>query len=329
VAPIRVLITGAGGPSAISVWKSLAANHEVHMADMDPCAAGLYLVPEERRLMLPRGDDPRLVPALLDACARRGIDLLIPTVDAELAPVAGTRALFEASATHVALSPVESLRLCRDKNALLAKLDGVVPVPFSIVVTRDVIAGAHAFPYFAKPRLGAGSRGADRIDGPDDLARLPVDGSYLLQEFLPGDEFSVDVYVSQAGNVLAAVPRLRMKIDSGIAVAARTVHDPELSALGTRAALATGVRFAVNVQFRRSRDGVAKLLEINPRFPGTLPLTTAAGVDFPALLVADFAGEPLPAEPLPFREVMTVRYLTECVIDPEEWRRLCHPAPPG
>ena len=296
------------------------------MADMDPCAAGLYLVPEEQRTIVPRGDDPRLVPTLLDACAQRAIDLLIPTVDAELAPVADARAAFEAAATHVALSPAESLRLCRDKDVLLARLDGIVPVPSSIVVTSDVLAGARDFPYFAKPRLGAGSRGADRIDGPGDLARLPVDGSYLLQEFLPGEEYSVDVYVSRAGHVVAAVPRLRMKIDSGIAVAARTIHDPELSAIAARAALAAGVRFAVNVQFRRARDGVAKLLEINPRFPGTLPLTTAAGVDFPALLVADIGGDPLPEGPLPFREVMTVRYLTERVIDPQEWRRLCHPA---
>lgn len=299
------------------------------MADMDPCAAGLYLVPEERRLMVPRGDDPRLVTTLLDACARRTIDLLVPTVDAELVPVADARAAFEASATQVALSPAESLRLCRDKHALLARLDGVVPVPSSVVVTADVLAGARDFPYFAKPRLGAGSRGADRIDGTGDLARLPADGSYLLQEWLPGEEFSVDVYVSQSGHVVAAVPRVRMKIDSGIAVAARTVRDPELGALAVRAALATGVRFAVNVQFRRARDGVAKLLEINPRFPGTLPLTTAAGVDLPALLVADIVGEPLPAEPMPYREVMAVRYLTELIVDPEEWRRLCPLAPPG
>src|SRR6185369_2584662 len=61
---MRILITGAGGAAAISVWKSLSAEHELHMADMDPLATGLYLVPVERRLIIPRGDAPELVPAL-------------------------------------------------------------------------------------------------------------------------------------------------------------------------------------------------------------------------------------------------------------------------
>ena len=38
------------------------------MADMDPLAAGLYLVPPDRRLIIPRGDTPELVPALHKAC---------------------------------------------------------------------------------------------------------------------------------------------------------------------------------------------------------------------------------------------------------------------
>jgi carbamoyl-phosphate synthase large subunit len=41
---MRILITGAGGgAAAISVWKSLGADHELHMADIDPLATGLYL----------------------------------------------------------------------------------------------------------------------------------------------------------------------------------------------------------------------------------------------------------------------------------------------
>ena len=61
---MRILITGAGGAAAVSVWKSLSAEHELYMADIDPLAAGLYLVPPERLLIIPRGDAPELVPAL-------------------------------------------------------------------------------------------------------------------------------------------------------------------------------------------------------------------------------------------------------------------------
>ena len=77
-----------------------------------------------------------------------------------------------------------------------------------------------------------------------------------------------------------------------------------------------------NVQFREDAQGQPKLLEINPRFPGTLPLTDAAGINLPALLVAEMQGQKMPDELLPFNEVMTVRYLVEQVVEMAEWQAL-------
>jgi carbamoyl-phosphate synthase large subunit len=322
---MRILMTGAGGPSAISVWKSLSAQHEIHMADMDPCAAGLYLVAEDRRLLVPRGDAPELVPALLAACRARKIDLLLPTVDAEFVPLALARADFEALGVALPISPLDCLRVCRDKHELLARVKGIVPVPDYEPLTPEAAARVTSFPRFVKPRLGAGSRGAEKITRREDLDALPQDGSILVQEYLPGEEYSVDVYVRGDGRVIAAVPRERMKTDSGIAVTARTVDVPEVIESARRVAEAIGVRYVANVQFKRAADGIFKLLEVNPRFPGTLPLTTAAGVDMPKLLVDDVAGKKLPDGPLPFKEIMVVRYWTEHYVDPQEWVKLCRP----
>ena len=322
---MRILMTGAGGPSAISVWKSLSAQHEIHMADMDPCAAGLYLVAEDRRLLVPRGDAPELVPALLAACRARKIDLMLPTVDAEFVPLALARADFEALGVALPISSLDCLRVCRDKHELLARVKGIVPVPEYEPLTPEAAARVTSFPRFVKPRLGAGSRGAEKSTRREDLDALPQDGSILVQEYLPGEEYSVDVYVRGDGRVIAAVPRERMKTDSGIAVTARTVDVPEVIEAARRVAEEIGVRYVANVQFKRAADGIFKLLEVNPRFPGTLPLTTAAGVDMPKLLVDDVAGKKLPDGPLPFKEIMVVRYWTEHYVDPREWLKLCRP----
>jgi carbamoyl-phosphate synthase large subunit len=320
---MRILITGAGGPSAISVWKSLSAHHELHMADMDPLATGLYLVPAERRLVIPRGDDPSLIPVLHQACKARGIELLLPTVDAELAPLAAVRDRFESIGIALPISPVDCLRTCRDKQLLLDRVRGSVPVPDYEPLTEAVAAKVDSFPRFIKPRLGAGSRGVAKIGRRADLDALAKDGSLLLQEYLPGEEFSVDVYVRRDGRAIGAVPRERMKTDSGIAVAARTRHIPELIQSAIKTAETIGVRYVANVQFKRAADGIFKLLEVNPRFPGTLPLTIASGVDMPKLMVDEVAGKPMPDTLLPFKEMMVVRYWTEQYFDPAEWQALC------
>ena len=251
--------------------------------------------------------------------------MLLPTVDAELFPLAMARGRFEAMGVTLPISPAECLRLCRDKQLLLDSVRGEVPVPTYEPLTQEAADRVDSYPRFVKPRLGAGSRGVAKIVRREDLEKQPKDGSVLLQEYLPGEEFSVDVYVRRDGVVVGAVPRERMKVDSGIAVASRTVNVPEVIQSAIRTAEVIGIRGVANVQFKRAADGVFKLLEVNPRFPGTLPLTAAAGVDMPRLMVDEAMGRPLPDQLMPFTELMVVRYWTERYFDPAEWKILCRP----
>ncbi|MGE0653783.1 MAG: ATP-grasp domain-containing protein, partial [Alphaproteobacteria bacterium] len=230
---------------------------------------------------------------------------------------------FKAIGVALAISPVECLRICRDKQLLMEAVQGKVPIPANEPLTEAVAARVDSFPRFAKPREGAGSRGVAKINSHADLDRQPKDGSVMLQEYLPGEEYSVDVYVRRDGRVIAAVPRDRMKIDSGIAVASRTLNLPDLMQSAIRTAEVIGIRGCANVQFKRAADGIFKLLEVNPRFPGTLPLTTAAGIDMPKLMVDELMGRPVPDKLMPFKEMMVVRYWTEHFFDAGEWEALC------
>ena len=92
----RVAITGVGGPSAVSLLLAFAdANVELLAGDVDPYAPGLYLVAPEHRWILRRGDDPRFVDDMLARCIDARVNVLIPTVDSELFPLARRVADFE------------------------------------------------------------------------------------------------------------------------------------------------------------------------------------------------------------------------------------------
>lgn len=326
---MRILLTGAGGAAAISVWKSLSKKHELYMGDIDPCAAGLYLVPPSRRSILLRGDDPQFTQSMFELCKKYKIEILIPTVDNELAPLAAVASKFLEIGVKLPICSFEALQMCRDKYQLLSHCQEIIPVPKFVLLTSETMSLATGFPLFAKPREGAGSQGAVVINRMEDLLSLPKDSSYLLQELLPGDEYSVDVYIHSNGSPVAAVPRLRMKIDSGIAVTARTAHIPALSAQAIKTAVQVGIRYVANIQFKRAVDGQFKLLEINPRFPGTLPLTTAAGIDIPKLMIDDLEGRIFPEGLMPFKELMVVRYWTEHFFSISEWENLCQKKPLG
>lgn len=316
--PPRILVTGAGGPSGYSFMRALGREPlEFLAADIDPHAPGLYLVDAPNRLLLPRGDDPSFTDTLLEICRDRGVDVVVPTVDTELVPLAESREDLAAAGISVLVAPTRALRNCLDKWALMQVVDGSVPIPHSAPLDDDFDPGSFDLPVLVKPRVGSGSRGIRRVDSWDALGGVR-DRSLLVQEHLPGPEYSLDVLAAGDGGVRAVVPRERLLVDSGIAITSRTVHDEELESVGAAAAEAVGITGVANVQVMRDAGGSPRLIEINPRFPGTMPLTVASGVNMPRLALGELLGEPIPPGPLEFREVAMTRVFEDVPVDPAE-----------
>jgi carbamoyl-phosphate synthase large subunit len=316
---LRVLVTGAGGPAAIAAMKSLRAEDSVELlaADMDPWAAGLYLVPPEARTLIPAGAAQGFTDALLARCLALGVDVILPTVDAELRPLAHAREAFKAAGIDLLLAPASALDIILDKLLLAEHCAGVVRVPRTELFGPAVEPASWTYPVIVKPREGSGSRGIITVGSAAELAALDRSPALIVQAFLPGEEYSVDVLADAAGHVIASVPRLRARVDSGVSVGGRSVHDPEVEWFGRAVAEATGVTFVANVQCKRDQGGSPALLEVNPRMPGTLGLTIASGVDMPRLALASLLGRPLPAT-IGFCERAVVRFLDELFVDPAD-----------
>jgi carbamoyl-phosphate synthase large subunit len=314
----RVMITGTGGPAGVAILRSLQKRGDVQIvsADMDPYASGLYLVPADSRRLVPAGKAEGFVDTVLGICRDLAIDVLFPTVDVELPLIAQRRNEFADIGVVVASPSLDTLEVCLDKYLLAQRCRPTVPVPRTELLGPDA-AVDRQYPVIVKPRRGAGSRGIKLIETPEQLHALGTDDTQLVQDYLPGDEFSVDVICGLDGAVIAAVPRSRDRVDSGVAVAGRTLHDPELEGAARKVAAAIGLTTVANVQLRRDPDGRAALLEVNPRFPGSMPLTVAAGVDMPSLTLDLMVGSPVPAT-VDFRDLAVVRYLEDVFFDPAD-----------
>ncbi|MBT2475693.1 ATP-grasp domain-containing protein [Microbacterium sp. ISL-103] len=313
----RVLVTGAGGPAGVAVIRSLLGRSdlEVFAADMDGWASGIYLVPPTHRRLVPPGRDDDFVAAIARMVADDRLDLVISTVDVELAALAGRRE--ELAPAVLAAPSQETLSVALDKLLLAERCESTGLTPRTVLVGPDAQAVDWEFPVFAKPRQGAGSRGVRMVPDRAALEALPLDEGLIVQDFLPGEEYSVDVIADASGSVVAAVPRTRARVDSGVAIAGRTVHDEELESAAASIAQAIGLVGVANVQLRRDRAGRAVLLEVNPRFPGALPLTIAAGVDIPSLVADLFLGREIPSS-VAFREIASVRFLEDVIVEVDE-----------
>jgi len=290
----RVLVTGAGGPAGVAVIRSLLrrGDVEVFAADMDRWASAIYLVPPEYRRLVPAGRADHFVDTVRQLCRDDlGAALASPSL--------------------------QTLETCLDKLALARACERTVRVPRTELIGTPQAVSGWDFPVIVKPRRGAGSRGVRTVFTAAELDAVHADEDLLVQEMLPGDEFSVDVLAGLDGNVIAAVPRARLRVDSGVAVAGVTVHDDELVETASAVARAIGLTTVANVQLKRDADGRPALLEVNPRFPGAMPLTVASGVDMPSLTLDAVLGRPVP-DRLDFREVANVRYLEDVFLPVDE-----------
>jgi carbamoyl-phosphate synthase large subunit len=306
------MVTGAGGPAAIAVMKSLRHDPFVRLitADMDPWAAGLYLVRREDRVLLPAGDAPDFAEAVLDRCLAMDASVVIPTVNAELEPLAAVRDSFAVAGIEILLASQEALRLSLDKLALAWRCRDIVKVPRTERFDDAVDPESWTYPVVLKPRSGSGSRDVSLVRSGAALAAITRSAQFIVQEYLPGEEYSIDVLADADGHVISSVPRVREKVDSGVSVAGRTVRDRELEEFGAAVSEAVGLTYIANVQVRRDSCGEPALLEVNPRAPGTLPLTVASGVDMPRLALDALRGRDVPRH-LDFREIAMVRFLEE------------------
>ena len=314
----KVMTTGASGPSAISFMRAIQAEDMQQFAvDTDVMAAGLFLVPAQRRYLLTPPNQKTFVDELLNLCSRLEVDVLVPTRDLELIPIARRMTEFLDERIDVMCESVSTLRLCLDRFALYERLNGYVPMLDTRCINPRFRVGGLGPNFVVKPRCGRTEGRMHMVDNDEQLLAVPHDSSYVAQPYLPGEDYSVDVVCTDDGYI--AVPRLRLKVESGLALVSQTVTAPDLVELSITAADRVGIQHVANLHFRRDRDGQPYLLKINPRIPGTMPLTVAAGVNMPNIALRRILDLPVQLNS-DYRELAVVRSLRETFVNPNALR---------
>jgi carbamoyl-phosphate synthase large subunit len=201
----------------------------------------------------------------------------------------------------VAVSPEATNRICNDKLATCAHLraHGIAAAE---TWPADQVPANVLFPLFIKPRVGRGGVGAFPLRSAKDLAFFSgYVESPIVQTYLDGPEYTIDVFCDFGHRPLAIVPRERVVVRAGVMDRGRTVKDAALIKLGEDVATALPFTGAANIQCRVV-NGVPTVFEINPRFSGGIPLTIAAGADFPRFLVDLVVGRAVPPRIGRFRD---------------------------
>jgi carbamoyl-phosphate synthase large subunit len=290
------MITAAGTVTAQSLIKALREDGRATFiagGDMDRVNATKAFV--EDFVLLPRADDSAFAQQCFAAAQRLRIDLFVPLiVESEFLPLDSARELFESIGCRLVVPPRDIVVRTADKLTFATFLDEIgVPGPATQAYREDI--SVKQFPVYLKPRRGSGSIGTARIDSAHALhetARGRRD--LIVQEAVAGAEFTVDCFAAEPGRVVAAVPRERIAIKAGVSVKGRTYRHPLIEGIVREVVEKSGLQGPANVQGMLRADNTFAIIEMNPRFSGTLALTTAAGINFASLLIDMVEGNAIP-----------------------------------
>lgn len=238
--------------------------------------------------------DPNYIAILKDICKKHQIKLIVPLIDAELHILSLHKQDFEALGMTVLVSSNETNQICFDKkNTYKFFKNAGVQTPEILNVEKITAEAEAKYPFLIKPADGSCSIGVTKIRNARELEFFKdYVSNAIVQEFVVGQEYTLDILVDFQGQVRCVVPRLRIETRAGEISKGVTVKNPALIAAGKKVVeLLPGALGCITVQCFLTPDNEIKFIEINPRFGGGFPLSFQAGADFPRWIIEMILGK--------------------------------------
>ncbi len=281
--PVNVLITAASRRVALirsfaQALTNSGTRGKVVVTDTDSLSPGLFF--SDKFYPVPLSDSPEYIPSIKEVCRKENINLLIPTIDEELPLFGRYKDDFKKAGVRIPVSDYEVGEICNDKykTYLFFKKNSL---PIADTYLPDEVRRLRPkLPLFIKPRIGRGAVSAYPIKTEKELDFfLEYVKNPVVQDYLPGKEFTIDVLCDYDSRVISVVPRQRLVIRSGVSDRGRTID------ISIEVASKLRLIGAANLQCKLDGDKIT-FFEVNPRFSGAIQLTITAGANFPAMLVA-------------------------------------------
>ncbi|MDG6995870.1 MAG: ATP-grasp domain-containing protein [Nitrososphaerota archaeon] len=328
---VNVLITGVGAPGTTGTLYALKNNpdgEEVNIfgTDIKENPVGKYFVSRFYKISAP--EDQEYIERLNSICSENSIDVVIPQTTRETSVLSKSK---ESVECKVVVTGQDSVDIANNKFELMKRCENIgVPCPryYKVHALADLIDRAEEFGYPAKsvvvkPPVSFGSRGLRILkeynswsirrflsEKPspiemtlDDFSKIFTKDKHvdfpemLVTEYLPGKEYSVDVFRGEKASV--AIPRLRAEIVNGISFKAISDYRNDLIEYSLKISNHLNLKYAFGFQFKLDYSDTPKILECNPRVQGTMVASVFSGVNVIWLAVKEAIGQTVDKIPTP------------------------------
>lgn len=246
----------------------------------------------------PKLSPERFIECLLYEIKRNPYDMVLPTeLETQLLIIKNRKEIEKYA--RIPFASHELITHVNNKAWLLKKAESLgYPCPKTFFFDNpgmvEEVKDCFEYPVVIKPRISSGSRGIVYVKKPFELipAYRKVHKRFscpMVQEFIPnGGAYGVGALFNFNSIPRASFVYKRLReypVSGGPSTLRESVKNEEIKKLALSLLKSLDWVGVAMVEFRvDSRDGKPKLMEINPRFWGSLHLAILSGVDFPYLL---------------------------------------------
>ena len=310
---MNILITCAGGPAAVGVIKSLRSidfKGNIISVDCDLLSVGFYL--SNKHYVVPLSADDNFWSEMLKIIKKEKVDLILPTGDSDIIHFSKNKLLLENMGVKLFQSDFKSIDICQDKLKFYKKCKDKFNLP------KTSNENNLDFPIFCKPKRGSGSRGTkicydgNCVKSLDTSISLRRSRDYIFQEYLPGQEYTIDVLCDMESNPLVVIPRKRLQTKAGISSKGEIIKDKFIEKACFDMCKFLKLKGPICLQMKEDIDGNPNFIEVNPRFGGGTYFTTLAGVNFVKIIIDVLNGKDIFInEP---KLIKVLRYFEEVIV---------------
>jgi predicted ATP-grasp superfamily ATP-dependent carboligase len=290
---MKVLLTDGNFKHTLAAVRSLGRQGaEVTVISHIPVSISFYSRYCHHHAIAPDPErDPGFADFLLEYVRKNQFDVLLPVSFAAVMQVSRIREELE-KCVHIALADTSALEIAGSKDRTIRyaeKIGLCIPKTWYPRTEEEVQAIAREVSYPAVIKGSEESGFVRYANAPEELVekyRVIARYSPVIQEYITGEGYGFfALYNHGTARAIFMHRRLReYPVTGGPSAVAESIYDPALRDAGLSFLDSLKWHGVAMVEFKKdAKTGKFVLMEINPKFWGSLGLSIAAGVDFPYL----------------------------------------------
>ncbi len=301
---MSVLVTNASNAKGLVVTQSLGKQGvEITTTDCEKLSAAFFSRYSKHHFVCasPEKSPLEFANSIINYLKRKKIDVLMPINSTETNIISKYKEKFTPY-TKVPFEDFPKMMQLNDKNEVMklaSELDIRIPETFEMenVKNLETFSKQINYPIVIKLRNATSSVGISYVHSPQEFIskykytiqkfNLEPSNYPIVQEYIPGNGYGVSMLYN-SGDIRALFTHKRLRefpITGGPSTLRVSVRHPEMEKAAKKLLDHVGWHGVAMVEFKLDeRNNKPVLIEVNPRFWGSVFQAIASGVNFPYLL---------------------------------------------